>query len=76
MKAQTLYGTEIVYVETVEDGKKKLRSIFEGFVNKDDAIRYVDGWKDTETKRLKIGKVWEFTPVFEDEIMLKKRVTE
>ena len=74
MKAQTLYGAEIVYVETVGE-KKKLRSIFEGFVNKDDAIRYVDGWKDTETKRLKIGKVWEFTPVFEDEIILKKQVT-
>ena len=30
MEAQTLYGAEIVYVEMVEDGKKKLRSIFEG----------------------------------------------
>lgn len=75
MKAQILYGAEIVYVETVGD-KKKLRSVFKGFVCKDDAIRYVDGWKDTETKKLKIGKVWEFTPVFEDEIVLKKRVTE
>ena len=75
MKAQILYGAEIVYVETVGD-KRKLRSVFEGFVNKDDAVRYVDGWKDTETRTLEIGKVWEFTPVFEDEIVLKKRVTE
>ena len=76
MERQTLYGEEIVYSEDVGDGKRKLRSIFEGFVNKDDAIRYLDGWMDTPTKTLKIGKVWEFTPVYEDEIVLKKRVSE
>ena len=75
MEAQTLYGAEIVYVETVGE-KKKLRSIFEGFVRKEDAIRYVDGWQDTETKKLKIGKVWEFIPVFENEMVLRKRLIE
>ena len=68
-----IYAAEIVFLRICEDGKKEIDSHIITFMSRDEALRYVDDFKDTDNVKLKFGKVWEFQPVIDDEVTLRRR---
>ena len=71
-----IYAAEIVFIRINEDGKKEIDSHIITFMTKAEAVQYVDDFKDTDNVKLKIGKVWEFQPVIDDDVILRKRAQE
>lgn len=61
--AQIVYVGEIVTSVMKEDGKKKIETVCKGFPTKEEAIKFVDTYPESETVKVKIGKVWNLVPV-------------